>query len=334
MSEEEAAKPSSPTEIGRRSWVFIARKVTRGFLQDQCHDLAAGLSFYTLLALVPAILAGVSLVSIFGRREDAVQSIVDVASGLTSPETAEMLREPIQQLASSSVAGVALITGLLITVWSATRYVSALGRGMNRIYGVTEGRMLWKLKPQQLLVTLVALVLVVASVVLVVVSGPVARAIGDTVGLGDTAIIVWRVVRWPVLAFLVIFILAFLYYFAPNVKQPKFRWMSLGAAVAIVVLAIASALFALYVSQVADYDRVYGSLAGGIIFLLWLWIANMALLVGVEFDVEFERVRQLEAGIPAESQVQLPLRDASRIASVVRRDAAEEVEARRIRRER
>jgi membrane protein len=331
---EEAAgtgKPSSPMDVHRRSWKFVVKKVAREFVVDTCYDIAASLTFYALLALIPAVMAVVSLVSILGSKDEAVGVVLEVTEAVVSPEAAHMLSDAIDQLAESSVAGVALVIGLLLTIWAGARYVAAFGRGMNRMYRVSEGRRLWTLKPLQILVTIVAMILVAAAIVLVTVSGSVARALGDALGLGEAVLIAWSILRWPVLVFVVILVVALLYYFAPNVKQPRFRWMSLGAAIALVVLVIASAGFGLYVTRFSDYDRVYGSLAGVIIFLLWVWIANMALLVGAEFDAEVERVRELQAGIPAEAQVQLPLRDASRIAKDVRRESEDVAEARQLR---
>ena len=180
---------------------------------------------------------------------------------------------------------------------------------MNRIYEVEEGRPIWKLRPQMLLVTALVLVFAGATGLMLVVSGPIARTIGDVVGLGETAVTVWNIAKWPVMLALVIVIVAVLYYATPNVKQPKFRWVSVGSVIAILVWILASVLFAVYVTNFGSYNKTYGSLAGAIIFLLWLWITNLALLFGAEFDAELERGRQLQGGIEAEKTIKLPPRD-------------------------
>ena len=187
--------------------------------------------------------------------------------------------------------------------------MGAFGRAMNRIYEIQEGRPFWKLRPLMIIITLAAVILAGLVAIGLVVSGPVARAIGEAIGLGDTAVTIWGIVKWPVLLGLAALVVAILYYATPNMQQPKFRWISLGAVVAIITWVIASALFGLYVSQFSNYNKTYGSLAGVIIFLLWLWITNLALLFGAELDAEMERGRQLQAGIAAEDELQLPPRD-------------------------
>ena len=167
---------------------------------------------------------------------------------------------------------------------------------MNRIYEVGEGRPIWKLRPVMLLVTLVTVVLVAVVALGLVVTGPAAQAVGDAIGLGSTAVTVWNIAKWPVLLAVVVLIVAMLYYATPNVQQPRFRWISVGALVAILVWVVASAAFGFYVANFSSYDKTYGSLAGVIVFLLWLWITNLALLFGAELDAELERGRELQAG--------------------------------------
>jgi membrane protein len=184
---------------------------------------------------------------------------------------------------------------------------------MNRIYEITEGRPFWKLRPLMLVITLVALVLSALVLVMLVVSGPLAQSVGNAIGLGDVAVTVWSIAKWPILAVVVMLVVALLYYATPNVKQPKFRWISVGAAIAIVIWVIASVAFAFYVANFGNYNKTYGSLAGVIVALLWLWLTNLALLFGAEVDSELERGRQLQAGIPAEEELQLPARDTRNI---------------------
>lgn len=332
MPSQQTAEPKSPVQIEKRSWRLVVRRTVRAFGVDECPDVAASLTFYAVLALIPAVMVSFSVVSLLGRGDETARIVVDVARALAPDASASAARDLISRIAEARLSGILLVFGLALTLWAVARYVGALGRGMNRIYGVVEGRPVWRLKVQQLVIALVIIVCVALVAALLSVTGGVADALGQALGLGETALVVWRIVRWPLVALVVVLLLAVLYYFAPNVKPAHFRWMSLGAAAALAVLLLASLGFWLYVSNFADYDRIYGAFAGVIIFALWLWIANMAILVGAEFDVEVERVRQLQADIPAETQVQVPLRDARRIAKNVRRDRKEEAQARRIRR--
>ncbi len=221
----------------------------------------------------------------------------------------EAVRGPLQSISRSTGAGLTLVLGLLTALWSASGYVGAFGRAMNRIYEIGEGRPFWKLRPLQVVITLIAVVLVALVALSLVVTGPLAQAVGSAIGLGSTAVTVWNIAKWPVLVAVVVLIVAILYYATPNVKQPRFRWISTGAAVAILVWVVASAAFGFYVANFSSYNKTYGTLAGVIVFLLWLWITNLALLFGAEVDAEMERARQLQGGIAAEDELQLPARD-------------------------
>ena len=306
---EASRKPDSPTDLHPRSWKYVLQKTIREFSSDQCTDIAAALTYYAVLSVFPGLIAVFSLLGVFGQGRAASDAVLGIVEQVAPGDTAAAIRGPIEQIAGSPAAGFALISGLVLAIWSASGYVGAFSRGMNRIYEIDEGRPFWKLKPVQLLVTVIAIVLLVIAAIILVVSGPVTQAVGSALGLGDVAQTVWSIAKWPVLAFIVVLIVAILYYATPNAKQPKFRWLSIGALLAIVVLAIATLGFGFYVANFSNYDRTYGSLAGVIVFLLWLWIANLALLFGAEFDAELERWRQLQAGIAAEEDIQLPPRD-------------------------
>ena len=331
MTEAATEEEPSPNDLDARSWKFVARSVLRKFGADGAGDIAAGLTFHALLALIPAIMVIVSIVSLLGKESETVGLVLEVARTVASPEVAKGLASLVDALADSSIAGLALVTGLALTIWAGARYIAVLGRGMNRIYEVDEGRPGWALKLMQLGVSIVLLAAVWAAAAVLTLTEPVASAIGDALSLGDSVLIAWQIIRWPLLAALVVAAVAFVYDRAPNVKHPKFRWVSLGAGTAIIVLLSATALFSLYVSTIVDYDRVYGPLAGAIIFLLWLWIANLALMLGVEFDAGVERARELRAGEPAEYRVQLPLRDSTQVEAKQRRATEEVREAREIR---
>jgi membrane protein len=219
----------------------------------------------------------------------------------------------LRDISSSQSAGLGFVLGLLGALWSASGYVGAFGRAMNRMYEVGEGRPIWKLRPVNLLLTVVLVVLTAVALALLVLTGGIATAVGDALGLGDTVVTVWNIVKWPALLLVVVIIVALLYYATPNIKQPKFRWVSVGALVAIVVWILASAAFGFYVGNFSSYDKTYGALAGVIAFLLWLWITNLALLFGGELDAELERGRELQSGVAAEETVQLPPRDTRNI---------------------
>ena len=326
------AKPDSPTDLTKRSWMYVLRKTFREFLDDQCTDLAAALTYYSVLGIFPAAIALTSVIGVVGQDpEKAVDTVVDVLDPLVSSDTIGTIEPVLRDLASSQSAGLALVAGLLVALWSASGYVTAFSRAMNRIYEIPEGRPFWKLRPLMVLLTLVSVVLMALALLMLVVSGPLARSIGDVIGLGDTAVTVWSIAKWPVLALVVMLIVAMLYYATPNVKQPKFRWLSIGAAVAILVWVVASVGFAFYVANFSSYNKTYGSLAGVIVVLLFLWITNLALLFGAELDAELERGRQLQAGIAAERELQLPPRDTAKIEKDREKERKDEALGREIR---
>jgi membrane protein len=307
--EVDTGKSHSPADLTKRSWAYVARKTVREFADDQCTDLAAALTYYSVLSLFPAAIAILSLVGLAGQGPSTVDTLLGILRDTGASKAADTLEPTLTQLSEAQNSGLALIIGLAVALWSASGYVGAFGRGMNRVYEIGEGRPIWKLRPTMLVITLITVVLTALVALGLVLTGPAARAVGDAVGLGSTAVTVWNIAKWPVLLVVVALIVALLYYATPNVKQPKFRWISVGALVAILTWVIASALFGFYVANFSHYNRTYGSLAGVIVFLLWLWITNLALLFGAELDAELERSRQLQAGIPAEEVIQLPARD-------------------------
>jgi len=302
-------KPDSPSDIDKPGWKYTAKAAFGEFQRDQCTDLAAALTYYSVLSVFPAILALVSLRGFFGQGEPTTTAPLHFFRQLGQGQVADQRKGPIDQIVNARGAGLALVVGLVGAIWSASGYVGAFGRAMNRVYQVDEGRPIWKLRPVVLLITVGLVIMAALVLVGLVVSGPVATAIGDAVGLGDLAKTIWNIVKWPVMLGIVVVMVAVLYYATPNVRQPKFRWVSIGAAVAILVWVLASIAFGFYVSNFSSYNKTYGSLAGIIVFLLWLWITNLALLFGAEVDAELERARQLQSGIEAEKTLQLPPRD-------------------------
>lgn len=302
-------KPDSPTDIRKPSWMYVLRKTIREFIRDDCTTLAAGLTYYAVLSLFPALIALASILALVGQGAQGTNQITTLMEDTLPADTAEQLRPIIDSVTNVGAPGIGLVIGLLVALWTASNYVTGFAKAMNKIYEIPEGRPVWKLRPWTYLLTLVLLLLVAAAVVILVVSGPVAESVGELIGLGSTAVTVWNIAKWPVLLVIVIVTIALLYYAAPNVKQPKFRWISVGAVVAIVVAALATVGFGFYVANFGSYNETYGALGGVIVFLLWLWIMNLALLFGAEFDAELERGRQLQAGIEAEESIQLPPRD-------------------------
>jgi membrane protein len=305
----DARKPDSPKELDKPNWKYIARKTLREFNKDQCPDLAAALTYYAVLSLFPAILALVSLIGLFGDPQKTTDALLQIVSGFVPAETVDTVGGVVEDLANAPAAGFTLVIGLATALWSASGYVGAFGRAMNRVYEVDEGRPFIKLRGTMLVVTLLSVVIIAILAGMLVLSGPVSEAVGGLIGLSGVFLAVWNIAKWPVMVALIIVIIAVLYYATPNVKQPKFKWMSMGSAIALFVFLLASLGFGFYVGNFGNYNKTYGALGGVIVMLLWLWILNMSLLFGAEFDAEMERGRQLQAGIKAEETIQLPPRD-------------------------
>jgi len=304
-----ALKPSTLREISAHSWWYLARRTLHKFLRDDCLDLAAGLTYYAVLAVLPGLIAVISLLGVLGKGPESLATILGLARQVVPASALGILQPVVEGLIQTPRATLALVLGILGALWFVSGYVTAFGRAMNQIYGIGEGRPIWKLQPLMILVTLVLGVLCLCAVLLLLISGPLARALGDVLGLGSTAVLVWNIVRWPVVVAITGLVIALLYYVTPNVRQPRFRWLSPGAVLATVVWLAASALFGLFVANFSNFDATYGSLAGAIVFLVWLWLTNTAVLLGAELNAEIERARELQAGVVAERHVQLPARD-------------------------
>jgi membrane protein len=309
--EADTTAADSPTKLTGASWRYAARRTLSEFNDDHCTDLAAALTYYAVLSLFPAAIALISVLGLVGQGRATVDSVLRVVSNLGgSSSLTDTLRPVLTSMSENRGAGLGFGIGIAAALWTASGYVNGFGRAMNRIYEVREGRPVWQLRPLMLLVTLATVLLAAVAALILVLSGGVARAVGSAVGLGSTAVAAWGVAKWPVLLIVVVLIVALLYYATPNVRQPRVRWISIGSTVAILVWVLASAGFGFYVANFGSYDKTYGSLAGVIVFLLWLWITNLALLLGAEIDAELERARELQEGLPAEDSIQLPVRKA------------------------
>jgi membrane protein len=281
------------------------KRTLKEFSEDNLTDWAAALTYYGVLALFPALIALLSIVGLIMNPRDMTDAITTVL-----PQGAANTIGPvINQLASNQAAGLGLILGVAGAIWSASGYVGAFTRAANVVYETPEGRKVWKLKPLQLLVTLIGILFAAVVVAMVVLSGPIVDAVGRGLGLGSTVLTVWNIAKWPVIVVIVALMIAVLYYSTPNVKLRGFKWVSPGAGVALLVWAVASALFAFYVANFGSYNKTYGALAGVVIFLIWFWLTNVALLFGIELDAEIERTRELKEGVPrADKEIQLDAR--------------------------
>jgi membrane protein len=298
------------TDTGTGWWPTIKR-TAKEFQEDNLSDWAAALTYYGLLSLFPALIAMVSLIGIFGDPKSTTESLTEIISEIGPASAAETFEGPIKSITESSgTAGIALILGLLASLWSASGYTGAFMRASNIIYETPEGRPFWKLRPLQLLVTLAMIVLVTLLAVSLVLTGPVVEAVAGPLGIGSTAVDVWNIAKWPVMALVFLLLIAVLYYASPNVKMRGFKWVTPGALVAIVVWIVASALFALYVSNFSSYNKTYGTLGGLIALLVWFWISNLAILFGHQLNAERERSLELDEGRPrAAREIQLEPRD-------------------------
>jgi membrane protein len=287
------------------------KRTWKEFSQDNLTDWAAAMTYYGVLAMFPALIALVSIVGIVFSPTQITDALNQTVTQLGPKSAVETLKGPIEGIAGGgSKTGIMLIVGILAALWSASGYVGSFMRASNIMYEVDEGRPIWKLRPLQMLVTLIMLLLVTLAALAVVVSGPVAEAVGGAVGLSDTFVTVWDYAKWPVLLGIFALMLAILYYASPNAKLGKFKFITPGALVAVVVWVIASLLFAFYVGNFGSYDKTYGSLAGVVVFLVWLWLTNVAILFGAQLNSERERSEQIEKGVPeAERDLKLEERD-------------------------
>jgi membrane protein len=291
-------------------WPTIKRTAIE-FQEDNLSDWAAALTYYGLLSLFPALIAMVSLIGIFGDPRSTTASLTEIITEIGPASAAETFKGPIESITkSSSSAGIALILGVAAALWSASGYTGAFMRASNIIYETPEGRPFWKLRPLQILVTFLMIVMMTLLAVSLVLTGPVVNAVAEPLGIGSTAVDVWNIAKWPVMALVFLLLIALLYYASPNVKLRGFRWVTPGSLVAIVVWILASALFAFYVSNFSSYNKTYGTLGGMIALLVWFWISNLAVLFGHQLNAERERSLEIEEGRPrAEREIQLEPRE-------------------------
>ena len=293
--------PDSPAELSTPSLLAVLKRVGQQFNEDGLTDLAAALTYYAVLSIVPGLIVLISILGLLGPN--TVTEVTDQAQAIAPGSSAQFVHTLITQAQSNKTgAGISAVLGVVVALWSASGYVAAFMRASNVVYGIGEGRPIWKTLPIRLGVTVVAVVLLILSAVIVVVSGPVARQIGDVVGAGDTTVMVWNIAKWPVLLILVSVLLAILFWASPNAKQGSVKWVSPGGVIAVLIWLVISGLFAVYVATFASYNKTYGSLAGVVIFLVWLWLSNLAILLGAEVNAELDHAKAIAQGLPEDAE--------------------------------
>jgi membrane protein len=308
------APPERPGDLPKGSWSGIFKRTVKEFQKDNLSDWAAALTYYGVLAIFPALLALVSVLGLIGSS--AIQPMIDNLGGLAPGPAREILTDMLTQLQrNQGKAGIALVIGIVVALWSASGYVAAFMRASNAVYDIGEGRPVWKTIPLRLAVTLSLVLLLAVSSVAVVLTGALASRAADVIGMGDTALTVWNIAKWPVLVVLVCLMIALLYWAAPNVKHGGFRWVSPGSLLALLLWIVVSAGFAVYVANFSSYGKTYGSLASVIVFLIWLWLSNIAILLGLEFDAELARGRAMAAGHPPQAEPYAEPRDTRKLPS-------------------
>jgi membrane protein len=293
------------------SLVATLKRTGSEFLEDNLTDWAAALTYYSLLSLFPALIALVSLLGLFGDPEGTTESLTEIITDIGPESAAETFSGPIESITQHrGTAGFAFVLGLLVAVWSASGYVGAFMRAANVIYETPEGRPFWKKRPLQLAITLGMILLMAGLAIALVMTGPIVNAVAESLGIGDTAVGIWDVAKWPVMVLVFFLMIGVLYYLAPNVKVRGVRWVTPGALVAIAIWILASGGFAFYVANFGSYDKTYGTLAGLIALLVWFWITNLAILFGMQLNAEIERSHEIREGRPrAEREIQLEPRD-------------------------
>ena len=302
-----ADRKESRTGVPRRAWGGVLKRTFGEFKEDNLTDWAAALTYYGIVSIFPALIALVSILGLIGQS--ATKPILDNLGGFAPGPAHEILSNALHGLTQSrSPAGILFIVGLAGAIWSASGYIGAFIRASNVIWDVEEGRPIWRTIPLRVVVTIVMLVLLAASAFAVVVTGPLADRVGKLIGIGGAAVTAWDIAKWPVLILVVSLMFSVLYYASPNVRQPGFKWVTPGGILAVVVWILASAAFGLFVANFGSYNKTYGSLGAIVIFLVWLWLTNVAILLGAELNAEIERGRQIEAGQPPDREPFLPPR--------------------------
>ena len=305
-----AVRETPPARLGATGWRAAFKRAMREFKADDLQDRAAALTYYGIQSIFPGMLVLVSLLGLIGTSATPLINSMATAAPASVRQTVLTAMTRLQH--GHGAAGALAIVGIVLGVWSASAYVAGFMRAANVIYDVPEGRPVWKTTPVRLGVTIVMVVLLAASIVMVTVTGGLATKVGHGLGIGSAAVTTWEIAKWPVLLIIVSIMFTILYWAAPNARQ-RFRWVSPGSALAVATWIIASGLFALYVANFGHYNKVYGSLGGIIVFLIWMWISNVAVLFGAEFNAELDRGRAIAGGLPPEQEPFTELRDTRKV---------------------
>lgn len=304
----ERRAPDSPTDLPKKAWGAVLKRSFREFKEDELVDRAAALTYYGVLSLFPALLVLLALLGVVG--ENATQKVLDNLETLAPGPARDILTKTVSQLQGNAGTGsVMAAVGIVLAVWSASGYVAAFVRTANHVYDVPEGRPLWKILPLRLGLTVALMGLAIMSALIVVFTGGLAKRAGSVVGVGDSALAIWSIAKWPVLAVLLVLMMVLLFWATPNVKGRGWRWVTPGGFLALLIWLVASGGFTFYVSGFSSYNKTYGAMAGVIVFLVWLWLTNLALLLGLEFDAEITRQRAMVAGHPEDSEPFVEPRD-------------------------
>ncbi len=303
-------KPGRFGDLPPGSWRRIARRTFDQYRADGITNLAAALTYRSVLSLFPGLIALVALLGLLGQYPQTFNAVLRIVGQFAPPSTVQSISGPLRQIiVNKGGAGALLGVGLAGAIWAASGYVGTFSWAANVLWEARRGRSWYRQWPFNVAVTLLALVLISLVFVGLVLTGPVASAVGDQIGVGPTAVGIWNIAKWPAIVVLVALMITGLYYIAPNVRPPSLRWLTPGAVLAVIAWAITSIAFGLYIANFDSYNKTYGTLGAIVTFLVWVWLTNIGVLLGIELDSEIERERQLAAGQPdAAQQIQLPLR--------------------------
>lgn len=306
-------RPGKLTDLSGTSWLAALRRTVRQVRQDNLTTWAAALTYYAVLSIFPGLLVLISALRLTGRS--TTQTVLNNITTMAPGPARSVLSAAVRNLqhGAASTAGILAVVGVLGALWSASGYISSFMQAANDIYDVPEGRPFYKKIPLRLGLTVLAGVIIAGTALATVLTGALARSLGKMLGIGQTATTIWDIVKWPVVIILISLLFAVLYWAAPNARHGGFRWVTPGSCLAVLAWIVASALFALYVANFGSYNKVYGSVAAVIVFLVWLWITNLVILVGAEFDAELQRARAISAGHEPGDEPYMPLRDTKKV---------------------
>jgi len=325
------ARIPTSRNLTSEAWQLATRRALHGFVRHRGLDSAATLAFFAALVVFPASLAVVSVFALIDNKQRALDDILTIVGSVAPRDTVSAIRAPLDQLFSLPNPGIALAIGLVLTLWAMSGYLTAVGRAINAAYEVQEGRQWFLLRSTMVLISVVLVIAMAAMFVLLIGTPTVAAVVAHNIGAPAWVVVTWNIAKWPVLAAIAVFIVAILYYYSPNVRHLRIRWVTWGALAAIVAWVLTTVGFGIYVLNVSHYNKIYGWLGGAIILLLWLFLSNWVVVFGAEVDAEIARVRQLEAGIVAEESIQLPLRSTYRDLRMAKHLSQDVARGRRLR---